>query len=102
MTKYHQGANYERKLIKQLKEMGASVVIRTAGSHSPIDVVAFFNDCTQIYQVKKTSENKAYFKSDIDKLRKLDIDPEISKFLAVYHTKKADKEKQGWEFIGVE
>jgi Holliday junction resolvase len=39
MTQYSKGANFERRLIKYLREQGFRAH-RTAGSHTPIDVIA--------------------------------------------------------------
>ena len=38
--RYGKGRNYEYKAIKFLKELGFDICQRTAGSHSPIDVLA--------------------------------------------------------------
>ena len=40
---YSVGANFERRVVKEFLLQGASWAVRTAGSHSPIDVVAFFD-----------------------------------------------------------
>lgn len=39
MTNYSKGANFERRLIKHLRAQGCRAH-RTAGSHTPIDVMA--------------------------------------------------------------
>jgi len=37
---YKQGARKEYKIVKELREAGYDIVQRTAGSHSPIDIIA--------------------------------------------------------------
>lgn len=39
MTRYTKGRGFEYKIIETLKDRGYSIVFRSAGSHSPIDVV---------------------------------------------------------------
>lgn len=39
MTNYSKGANFERRLVKHLRSQGMRAH-RTAGSHTPIDVIA--------------------------------------------------------------
>ena len=43
-TNYVRGARYERECAKLLKERGALVAQRSAGSHSPVDVWAIVPD----------------------------------------------------------
>ncbi len=49
---YRKGANAERWLVKRYKEHGATHAMRTAGSHSPFDVIALFKDHTEVVQIK--------------------------------------------------
>ncbi len=37
---YVKGRNKEYKIVKELKDRGFDIVQRTAGSHSPIDIIA--------------------------------------------------------------
>ena len=39
-TNYKRGARKEYKIVKGLKEKGWNIAQRTAGSHSPIDIIA--------------------------------------------------------------
>ena len=41
-TAYRRGADFERRVMKRLEEMGVSYCMRTAGSHTPVDIVAFW------------------------------------------------------------
>jgi Holliday junction resolvase len=41
MTAYRRGADFERRAMKRLEEMGAVFVTRSAGSHTPVDIIAF-------------------------------------------------------------
>lgn len=52
MTNYSRGANFERLVQKLLEEQGW-FVIRSAGSHGLVDLVAFKQDCiTRFIQCK--------------------------------------------------
>ena len=93
MKKYNNGRAYEYKLKKELEQDGA-VVVRASGSHSPFDLVAIYPEGTILYQVKKTSLKKAYFKQEIKQMQK--IKTTCAKRLAIWHNRK------GWEFIEVE
>ena len=44
---YIKGRNKEYKIVKELRELGFDIVQRTAGSHSPIDVIAI-NKLTKV------------------------------------------------------
>lgn len=54
-TKYTRGREKEYWLVKQLKEQGYDIVIRSAGSHSPVDVwaVDISNKKIKLFQCKK-------------------------------------------------
>jgi hypothetical protein len=55
-SNYISGRNAEYSVCKALKEQGAVFAQRTAGSHSPIDIVALFPDGTcKLVQVKADS-----------------------------------------------
>ena len=52
MSQYSKGANFERLAQKFLEDEGA-FVIRSAGSHSPVDLIALWNeDCPWLIQCK--------------------------------------------------
>jgi len=56
MTKYQKGANFERQVMNHLIEKGADVT-RSAGSHTPKDVVAVFPGPIVYYIQCKTDGN---------------------------------------------
>jgi Holliday junction resolvase len=60
-TNYEKGRKKEYKIMKKLKEQGYDIVFRTAGSHSPIDVVGINKEKRRIICVqskpKSMSEN---------------------------------------------
>ncbi|MEM3416427.1 MAG: hypothetical protein QW719_03755 [Candidatus Micrarchaeaceae archaeon] len=60
MTNYAKGANFERKLIAEAYARGAKYAVRTAGSHTPIDVIVIFGSRIYLIQAKKRhlSENE--------------------------------------------
>jgi len=49
---YLKGRRKEYKVCKQLREEGFEIVQRTAGSHSPIDIIAIKRDLILLVQVK--------------------------------------------------
>jgi len=55
MTNYRRGVTAERKALKVLEEAGY-IVARTAGSHSPFDVVAVGPNGVRFIQVKRVKE----------------------------------------------
>jgi Holliday junction resolvase len=59
MTNYRRGYITENKAVNQLKKMGYTAV-RTAGSHSPFDVIAWKQDEVRFIQLKRTKKWKNY------------------------------------------
>ena len=55
MSNYSRGANFERRVKKYL-ENGGYLVIRSAGSHSPVDLVALRAGEVLLIQVKLNGE----------------------------------------------
>lgn len=53
MTNYERGRAAEYKVVKRLREQGALIAQRSAGSHSPVDIWAVFPDHMLLVQVKK-------------------------------------------------
>ena len=51
MSNYNRGANFERRVKRALENKGA-FVIRSAGSRSPVDLVAFWSGEICFLQVK--------------------------------------------------
>lgn len=51
MTNYSNGASRERRFVNRLKEEGF-IAFRSAGSHSPIDVVAIHKESKMIYFIQ--------------------------------------------------
>jgi len=74
---YVKGANFERKVKKQYEECGY-LVFRTAGSHSPSDLIAFpplrmINEWQPILiQCKNTA--KVYLPEDMEELKKTAVE----------------------------
>ena len=52
MNYYKKGYYAERKLIEEQYSKGAVYCTRSAGSHTPIDVLAFYKDHVDLFQVK--------------------------------------------------
>lgn len=61
--RYNKGARIERELVKRYKKEGSPFAVRTAGSHSVFDVIAFKGNELHLIQSKTKKE-----KLDIPKL----------------------------------
>ena len=67
---YRKGVKWERWLVKRLALRGAEVAFRSAGSHSPIDVVGEFLDYRYLAQCKAGTRPP---QKEYDKLRLLSL-----------------------------
>jgi len=101
MTKYSNGVNYERKFKQLLLNKGATLVVRSAGSKGLIDLVAFFYDRVELYQIKTTADKHAYFKPEIEILKSLVIPENTKKFLAIYYKQNKKRSFDGWVIMEV-
>lgn len=52
-TSYNKGSNWERRIIKEFTKIGY-LCLRSAGSHTPIDLVAMNEENTILIQAKST------------------------------------------------
>lgn len=61
-SNYVKGRRYEYKTMQKLRDMGCDIVIRSAGSHSPIDVIGIDSKTRHIFflqcKPKSMSNNK--------------------------------------------
>jgi len=67
-SNYQKGRRKEYKICDDLKKAGFDIVVRTAGSHSPIDIIAINKNLKVIkfIQSKRTlSENMDYIKESL-------------------------------------
>lgn len=70
MTNYKLGARKEYKIVEALKKEGYTIVQRSAGSHSPIDVWAIdrYSRTIKLIQCKRTlSETMDYIEPSLKK-----------------------------------
>lgn len=65
-SNYVKGRRKEYKICKQLREEGFDIVQRTAGSHSPIDIIAIHKDKQLIKLVQ--SKPDSYSEKQINRL----------------------------------
>jgi len=65
-TKYKNGAARERRIMKKLEQEGW-FCIRSAGSHSPIDIIAMISLAEYIKQIDKKGEKEKWEKEDWQK-----------------------------------
>jgi len=86
MTLYKKGARKEYYLINKLKEQGFNIVQRTAGSHSPIDIIAIKIDekVIKLVQSKRTIGKNMQF---IDLKLKNKLENEFKCLNGVYKVK---------------
>ena len=54
---YVKGRRKEYKICNEFKDAGFDIVQRTAGSHSPIDVIAISRDTRTIFFIQSKPEN---------------------------------------------
>lgn len=59
-TPYKRGRDYEYKVMAKLRAIGYDIVIRAAGSHTPIDIIAInsTNKIMKLVQCKKGMNEK--------------------------------------------
>lgn len=81
VTNYERGVVVERKCRDELASRGYTV-FRTAGSHSPIDLIAVKREDLLLVQVKRTRSNKPRYTADIRTLGS--VDSTGDKVLAVW------------------
>jgi len=76
MNRYRKGYYAERKLIEYLYKRGAVYCTRSAGSHTPIDVIAFFKHKVYAFQVKN-SKSKRISKKELEELKRIAENSEL-------------------------
>lgn len=76
MTNYASGRRIEYKAMQKLRDDGATFVCRTAGSHSPFDVIALFDNPPHSLWI----QCKAGTKKTINRERKNWIPPKTAPF----------------------
>lgn len=70
-TNYERGVEKERLAIEQLEEVGY-IAFRTAGSHSPIDVIGIGPTGVRLIQTKRIKKDgswKSEYKVEVEKLK---------------------------------
>jgi predicted RNA binding protein YcfA (HicA-like mRNA interferase family) len=72
-TNYARGAEIERRIIKELKDKGY-IAVRTAGSHSPFDIISFNEKHTLLIQSKRTKKQiniDSVYKEELETLNQI-------------------------------
>jgi Holliday junction resolvase len=72
MTNYRRGRAFEYEAKKLLEDEGYCVC-RTAGSHSPFDLIALSRLEVKCIQCKYAKSKKPWFGSEIKKLEQIDV-----------------------------
>ncbi len=65
---YEKGRRKEYKLCKELRDLGYDIVVRTAGSHSPFDIIAVdrYSKIITLVQAKADQENHDKILKELD------------------------------------
>lgn len=94
MNRYRKGYYAERKLIKEMYDRGAVYCTRSAGSHTPIDVIAVFKNEILAFQVKNSKKN-TLTKKELKELKyiKYKSPDNFSVFVAYYRGGKFEFEE---------
>ena len=84
MTNYQRGYEIERKIMNNHRRLG-DISFRSAGSHSPFDVVCISASRVSLIQVKRVKKYRAgMFNKDIKDLEKIKCPPNCFKELHVW------------------
>lgn len=89
-TNYEQGRETEYKAMRDLTAQGYEVV-RMAGSHSALDVIAWREDGSKFVQCKSYTKRPMSYAEDIAKLEAIQLPPNSTAELWV-----RQKGKRGW------
>lgn len=92
-TNYQRGYDTEQRCIRELERVGYTAV-RTAGSHGPVDVIAWTPTHTRFIQCKRTKQGGSY-NSEREQLRGYPCPPNTTLELWVWDDEYA-KTKAGW------
>lgn len=88
MTKYSQGRKTEYKILHWGGRNGY-ISCRTAGSHSPWDVILVNEDKVRLIQAKRTKKfYPSQIQNDLDKLRTIKTPDNVSQELWVWENRK--------------
>ena len=69
MSRYRLGADAERRAVALLREERWPLVVRSAGSNSPFDVIALDREGGLAIQVKRSAKGKRSFAKALDGLQ---------------------------------
>lgn len=69
MSRYRLGADAERRAVALLREERWPLVVRSAGSNSPFDVIALDREGGLAIQVKRSAKGKRSFAKALDSLQ---------------------------------
>ena len=87
MSNYDRGRETEYKICDALREAGY-IAQRSAGSHSPWDVVALGPTGVRLIQAKRTKKDTFTYEQELDQLRQLPDIPNVSLELWVWRDHK--------------
>ena len=81
---YTKGANHERELVNSARQAG-HFALRSAGSHSPIDVIRIIGSRLELIQVKSKRSKVNW--------------PDVPSSLSVHKILAVRTARRGWELI---
>lgn len=87
MSNYSAGREVEYAVIRLISPLGY-LCIRSAGSHSPVDVVCVGDKRVILVQVKRFTSRPGSYANDVASLRAVQAPPGTKRFLAVWQAKK--------------
>ena len=99
MSTYEKGRRAEHYVKRLLQMMGARLVVRSAGSKGPIDLVALFPDEGEVWLIQVKKEKRSISKAERQVLEELSKSLQGPFFIRVYI---ATKVSGKYEFIPVE
>lgn len=83
MSNYRRGYVAELRALEELRNDGY-VVVRTAGSRGPFDLVALREDSVRLVQIKRTKRKKIAPPVDLRAFEELPVPPGITKELWIW------------------
>jgi len=96
---YRRGVEKERDAVKELYEMGALQVMRSAGSKGPWDIFAVFKTCVIALQIKRIKNSRcnllSMYKENLKFLESIPVPPWIRQALWCW------VDRKGWEKIEI-
>lgn len=79
MSNYRRGAAFEYERLEFHRNNGAIFVCRTAGSHSPFDVIAIYEDEVILEQLKRSKKKSPSYKQELAQMKDMNLPIQCTK-----------------------